>query len=89
MRPHDIEVLHGRDRGAPSRPSVVRLVRIGFEVRAELRSGDLSAGEPWVQLTRGQADALELRAAAHVWLRPAQHATDPGGEQAADGRGGR
>ena len=73
VRPHDIEVLTVETAGAVQ-AEVVRLVRIGFEVRAELRSGDLSAGEPWVQLTRGQADALELRPQRTVWLRPAQHA---------------
>ena len=73
VRPHDIEVLTVETAGAVQ-AEVVRLVRIGFEVRAELRSGDLSAGEPWVQHTPGQADALELRPQRTVWLRPAQHA---------------
>ena len=73
VRPHDIEVLTVETAGAVQ-AEVVRLVRIGFEVRAELRSGDLSAGAPWVQLTRGPADALELRPQRTVWLRPAQHA---------------
>ena len=68
VRPHDIDVL---DRAAPtgrSPATVTRLQRIGFEVRAELEAGD---SRPWVQLTRGQADALHLEPGATVWLRAA------------------
>ena len=71
VRPHDIEVLTAESVGA-ARAEVVRLVRIGFEVRAELRSDQ---SEPWVQLTRGQADALDLQAGSTVWLRPAHDAS--------------
>jgi sulfate/thiosulfate transport system ATP-binding protein len=73
VRPHDIEVLTAESAGA-ARAEVVRLVRIGFEVRAELRS-DTEAGNTTVQLTRGQADALDLRAGSTVWLRPAHDAS--------------
>jgi len=73
VRPHDIEVLTAESVGA-ARAEVVRLVRIGFEVRAELRS-DSEAGSTAVQLTRGQADALDLRAGSTVWLRPAHDAS--------------
>ena len=41
------------------------------EVRAELRASDT---EPWVQLTRGQAELLALRPGDTVWLRPARDA---------------
>ncbi|HEY7045911.1 MAG TPA: TOBE-like domain-containing protein [Jatrophihabitantaceae bacterium] len=68
VRPHDIEVLPIDTVGAVP-GEVVRLVRIGFEVRAELRAGDST---PWVQLTRGQADALDLQPGRSVWLRPAR-----------------
>ena len=73
VRPHDIEVLTAESVGA-ARAEVVRLVRIGFEVRAELRS-DSEAGSTAVQLTRGQADALDLRTGSTVWLRPAHDAS--------------
>jgi sulfate transport system ATP-binding protein len=73
VRPHDIEVLTADSVGA-ARAEVVRLVRIGFEVRAELRSGS-EAGNTTVQLTRGQADALDLRAGSTVWLRTARDAS--------------
>jgi len=71
VRPHDIEVLPVDTVGAVP-GEVVRLVRIGFEVRAELRAGDST---PWVQLTRGQADALDLEPGRAVWLRPARDAS--------------
>jgi hypothetical protein len=46
---------------------VVRVVHLGFEVRAELVSRD---GEPLeVQLTRGEADELELSEGDIVWAR--------------------
>jgi sulfate transport system ATP-binding protein len=71
VRPHDIEVLTSDSVGAVE-ARVTRLVRIGFEVRAELQAGD---SEPWVQLTRGQADALDLTTDSVVWLRPAHDAS--------------
>jgi sulfate transport system ATP-binding protein len=67
VRPHDIEVFAVAEPGTVA-AEVIRLQRIGFEVRAELRAGD---SEPWVQLTRGQAEALELAAGSTVWLRAA------------------
>jgi sulfate/thiosulfate transport system ATP-binding protein len=74
VRPHDIEVLTAAGAGAV-RAEVVRLVRIGFEVRAELRGDGGEAGNTTVQLTRGQAEALDLREGAAVWLRPAHDAS--------------
>jgi sulfate transport system ATP-binding protein len=71
VRPHDIEVLLTESAGAVE-AKVTRLVRIGFEVRAELEAAD---SEPWVQLTRGQADALDLTPDRVVWLRPAHDAS--------------
>jgi sulfate transport system ATP-binding protein len=71
IRPHDIEVL--RDPGPGTTPATItRLLRVGFEVRAELRTEN---SEPWVQLTRGQADDLGLTADGTVWLRTTQAAT--------------
>jgi sulfate transport system ATP-binding protein len=79
VRPHDIEVLDADSAGAVP-ATVRRLVRVGFEVRAELSadstgSADSADGLTSVQLTRGQADALELRPGTEVWLRPAPHAS--------------
>ncbi|HEV2886998.1 MAG TPA: sulfate ABC transporter ATP-binding protein [Jatrophihabitans sp.] len=81
VRPHDIEVLSADSVGAVP-ASVRRLVRVGFQVRAELRAAgpgdpgtDPAACDTAVQLTRGQADALDLRVGRQVWLRPSQHAS--------------
>jgi len=70
VRPHDIEVLTEARAGAVP-ASLTRLVRLGFEVRAELTT---ATGPTWVQLTRGQADALDLQPDARVWLRLAERA---------------
>jgi sulfate/thiosulfate transport system ATP-binding protein len=71
VRPHDIEVLTSDSVGAAP-ATVQRLTRVGYEVRAELSAGGI---DTWVQLTRGQADALELRIGSLVWLRPSRHAS--------------
>jgi sulfate transport system ATP-binding protein len=67
VRPHDLELFPLQvDRSVPA--EVARLQRIGFEVRAELRVGE---DNPWAQLTRGQAEALELAEGSRVWVRAA------------------
>jgi sulfate transport system ATP-binding protein len=71
VRPHDIDILTEPADGA-MRSTVTRLQRIGFEVRAELRSGE---SRPWVQLTRGQVDSLRIDAGSTVWLRAAPGAS--------------
>jgi sulfate transport system ATP-binding protein len=65
VRPHDLEVF---DRAMPNTvpATVTRLQRIGFEVRVEMRAGEQT---PWAQLTRGQAEALELVPDRQVWIR--------------------
>ncbi|HJQ01498.1 MAG TPA: TOBE-like domain-containing protein [Jatrophihabitans sp.] len=70
VRPHDIEILTDAREGAVP-GTLIRLVRLGFEVRAELIT---ESGSSWVQLTRGQADSLDLRVGEPVWLRPAGRA---------------
>lgn len=65
VRPHDLEIFTGPDAGTvPAR--VERLVRLGFEVRADLVAG---GEELWVQLTRGEADRLRLEPGTEVHLR--------------------
>ncbi|MCW2541785.1 MAG: sulfate transporter, ATPase subunit [Frankiales bacterium] len=71
VRPHDIEVLTSDSSGS-IQAKITRLTRIGFEVRAEFEAGD---SQPWVQLTRGQADGLDLVEGSVVWLRPARDAS--------------
>ena len=60
VRPHDIVLQRstGADRDGV-RATVTRIVRLGFEVRVELR--DDAGGEFTAQLTRGDVDALSLR----------------------------
>jgi sulfate transport system ATP-binding protein len=71
VRPHDIEVFPLPEPESIE-ARVTRVQRIGFEVRAELSTADST---PWVQLTRGQAEALELSSGRHVWLRPSPSAS--------------
>jgi len=71
IRPHDIEVLREATPGTTA-ATITRLLRVGFEVRAELRT---ETSEPWVQLTRGQAEDLELAPDGTVWLRTNHKAT--------------
>ena len=67
VRPHDVEVLQAEEAGALE-AQVTRVVHLGFEVRAELQ---LASGEPvHVQLTRHEADVLELGKGDVLWLRP-------------------
>ena len=67
IRPHDIE-LALEPNGTTREAMVERVVHLGFEVRAELVLDDgrrLSA-----QLTRDQAEQLELRNGQMVFVRP-------------------
>lgn len=68
VRPHDIEVLRAADSGTvPAR--IERMVRLGFEVRVEAVASE--SGEPVsVQLTRAQAESLDLARGVEVYLRP-------------------
>ena len=66
VRPHDIEILkHHEPASIPA--TVVRLVRLGFEVRVDA----VADGEDvWVQVSRGEADRLGLTSGSEVFLRP-------------------
>jgi sulfate/thiosulfate transport system ATP-binding protein len=70
LRPHDIDVFETPHEGTVT-ADVERLQRVGFEVRADLRSSDSGF---WVQLTPGQVEALNLREGAPVWVRPSRNA---------------
>jgi sulfate transport system ATP-binding protein len=65
VRPHDVELFREHVEHSVE-AQVTRVQRIGFEVRAELKTGD---SEPWAQLTRGQAEALALTTGSRVWVR--------------------
>ena len=65
VRPHDIEVGPASTPGTPA--TVTRIVRLGFEVRLEMRT---CGGEIWAQLTRSEADALGAAVGDAVTVRP-------------------
>jgi sulfate/thiosulfate transport system ATP-binding protein len=67
VRPHDLEVLV-ESNGQTQRAVVQRIVGLGFEVRVELALAD--GKEIWAQLTRGQAEQLELAEGQVVHVRP-------------------
>ena len=66
VRPHDIEIL-AFPEPASVPATVVRLVRLGFEVRVDAISAD--GHDVWVQITRGEADRLALEPGTEVFLR--------------------
>jgi sulfate transport system ATP-binding protein len=67
VRPHDLELLVDAAEGALE-AMVERVVHLGFEVRAELALAD--GGAAWAQLTRDEAEQLELSHGDVVWVRP-------------------
>jgi sulfate/thiosulfate transport system ATP-binding protein len=72
VRPHDLE-LSLVPNGTTREAMILRLVRLGFEVRVELVQDD---GEQLVaQLTREEADGLELGTGQIVYVRPTRHTT--------------
>jgi sulfate transport system ATP-binding protein len=73
VRPHDIDLVPtaGPDTVAAT---VVRVVRLGFEVRVDLR---IEGEEAWVQLTRSTAERLNLSEGATVFARRAVSTTAP------------
>ena len=72
VRPHDLEVSLDPN-GSTKEAMIVRLVRLGFDVRLELVRDD---GEHLAaQLTRDQAEALELAPGQIVYIRPTRQTT--------------
>jgi sulfate transport system ATP-binding protein len=65
VRPHDVEISSDPPGdGVPA--TVARVVRLGFEVRVEMRADGRDA---WAQVTREFADHLHLKPGATVHLR--------------------
>jgi sulfate transport system ATP-binding protein len=65
VRPHDIEVgLTADPESIPA--TVTRVVRLGFEVRVEMRRGDQ---DTWAQITRAAAERLGLQPGDTVHMR--------------------
>jgi sulfate/thiosulfate transport system ATP-binding protein len=67
VRPHDVTLTHSAD-GEVIEAMVARVVHLGFEVRIELRLPDGSIAG--AQLTRAQAEELELTTGDIVYARP-------------------
>jgi len=75
VRPHDLE-LSLEPNGATREAQVERIVHLGFEVRVELVRDD---GERFgVQVTRDEAERLELDRGQIVYARPTRQTVFPG-----------
>src|SRR5580765_970918 len=72
VRPHDLEVSL-EPNGTTREAMIVRLVQLGFDARLELvdENGELLAA----QLTRDQAEAMELAPGQIVYVRPTRQTT--------------
>ncbi|HEY1458001.1 MAG TPA: TOBE-like domain-containing protein [Solirubrobacteraceae bacterium] len=66
VRPHDIQILADSD-GTGTEALIERVVHLGFEVRVELKLHD--GREIWAQVTREQAQELELSAGQILAVR--------------------
>lgn len=72
VRPHDIELVL-EPNGSTREAMIERIVQLGFETRVELVRED---GEPLsVQLTRDEAERLELDHGQIVYVRPTRQTT--------------
>jgi sulfate/thiosulfate transport system ATP-binding protein len=67
IRPHDLEIAL-EENGETNEATVERVVHLGFEVRVELALSD--GGDVWAQVTRDEAEQLELVEGARVFVRP-------------------
>ncbi|HET7070761.1 MAG TPA: sulfate ABC transporter ATP-binding protein [Nocardioides sp.] len=72
LRPHDIEVARTPDLAGSMPADILRLTRVGFEVR--LVAGTEEGQEVSVVITRAHARALGLCEGERVWLTPASGA---------------
>jgi sulfate transport system ATP-binding protein len=80
VRPHDNELFREPRAGAQS-AIVERIVRLGFEVRVDVVG---EAGSVWVQMTRSQADRLQLAHGDRVYVSPVDQQNNQPVEQRND-----
>jgi sulfate transport system ATP-binding protein len=66
LRPHDIEIARTTDLAGSIGADILRLIRVGFEVR--LVAGTEDGQEVSVVTTKAHARALELAEGERVWL---------------------
>jgi sulfate transport system ATP-binding protein len=67
VRPHDLE-LRSKPNGETAPGTVERVVHLGFEVRVEVKLED--GHECWAQVTREEADQLNLAPGGAIFVRP-------------------
>jgi sulfate transport system ATP-binding protein len=67
VRPHDLELLN-EPNGHTTAGTIERVVHLGFEVRVEVVLED--GREVWAQVTRDEAERLELAPGGSVHVRP-------------------
>jgi sulfate transport system ATP-binding protein len=72
VRPHDVELTH-EPNGTTQEAQVLRVVRLGFETRIELERDD--GQRLHAQLTRDEADELEVRQGDIVYVRTRRERT--------------
>jgi sulfate transport system ATP-binding protein len=73
VRPHDLELSHEPSDGTEREAQIARIVRLGFETRIDLVRDD--GHRLTVQLTRDEADQLELEPADIVYVRTRRERT--------------
>ena len=73
VRPHDLQLVLEPNGSSTREAMVERIVHLGFEVRAELVRDDGEALS--VQLTRDQAESLELERGQIVYVHPTRETT--------------
>lgn len=86
VRPHDLTVSLTDEGEDAIEAMVERVVHLGFEVRLEI---ELPGGSrAWAQLTRAQAEQLELARGDIVYVRsPPRDANSPAANRSADDDG--
>ena len=72
LRPHDIEITRSPDLAGGTSADILRLTRVGFEVR--LIAGTEEGQEVSVVTTRSHARALALEEGERIWLTPSSGA---------------
>ena len=70
LRPHDIE-LSATPRPDSSPATIVRVMRLGFEVRVEMI---LDGQDTWAQITRSVSERLGLKPGDVIYIRPIPNA---------------
>jgi sulfate/thiosulfate transport system ATP-binding protein len=70
VRPHDIELSATPEPGT-SPATIVRVMRLGFEVRVEMI---LDGQDTWAQITRSAAERLDLKPGDPIHIKPIPNA---------------